>query len=61
MKRLALLLSALFGIIAFTAMYTARVQAYANDKSEITAVEQGFLEGFKGQRCRQDHVLLCTR
>jgi len=56
-KRLALLLSALFGIIAFTAMYTARVQAYVNDKSEITAVEQRFLEGFKAKDV--DKIMSC--
>jgi len=48
MKRLAIW-PALFGIVAVTATYTVRVQAYANDKSEITAVEQRLLEGFKAK------------
>jgi ketosteroid isomerase-like protein len=45
MKRLALS-SIVFGTLALMATYTARVQAYADDKSEITAVEQRLLEGF---------------
>jgi uncharacterized protein (TIGR02246 family) len=48
MKRLALF-STLFGIVALTATYTVRVQAFVDDKSEITAVEQRFIEGFKAK------------
>jgi uncharacterized protein (TIGR02246 family) len=48
MKRLALL-STVFGSVAVMATYTARVQAYADEKSEITAVEQRLLEGFKAK------------
>ncbi|MGA8029460.1 MAG: SgcJ/EcaC family oxidoreductase [Bryobacteraceae bacterium] len=48
MKPFSLLLT-LFGIVALTATYTTRVQAYADDKSEITAVENRLLEGFKAK------------
>jgi uncharacterized protein (TIGR02246 family) len=48
MKRLALL-STLLGIVGLTAMHTARVEAYADNKSAITAVEQRLLEGFKAK------------
>jgi uncharacterized protein (TIGR02246 family) len=48
MKRLALS-STLVGIVAVTATFTARIQAYADDKSEITAVEQRLIDGFKAK------------
>lgn len=48
MKRLALLLM-IFSIVALMATYTARVQAYADDKSEITAVEHRLIEGLKAK------------
>lgn len=48
MKRLTIL-PILVGVAALAAMYTARVQAGADDKSEIAAVEQRALEGFKAK------------
>jgi uncharacterized protein (TIGR02246 family) len=56
MKRLALL-PTLFGIVALTAMYTARIQARDDDKSEITAVEQRVLEGMKAKDV--DKIMSC--
>ncbi|MBV8865067.1 MAG: SgcJ/EcaC family oxidoreductase [Acidobacteriaceae bacterium] len=39
----------LVAICALTATYSVRVQAYADDKSEITAVEQRAMDGFKAK------------
>jgi uncharacterized protein (TIGR02246 family) len=48
MKRLGLLCT-LVTVGALTATYTVRVQAYADDKGEITAVEQRLIDGFKAK------------
>ncbi|HEX3681871.1 MAG TPA: SgcJ/EcaC family oxidoreductase [Bryobacteraceae bacterium] len=48
MKHLAVLCTVV-SIAALTAAYSTRAQAYSDDKSEITAVEQRIMEGFKAK------------
>jgi len=40
---------ALAGVTILTTMYASRVHASSNDKSEITAVEQRVIEGFRAK------------
>lgn len=56
MKRLSLLCT-FFRIAALAAMYAVRVQAHADDKSEITALEQRVTDGFKAKDV--DKIMSC--
>lgn len=52
MKRLGFLCT-LAAVAALTATYVVRVQAYADDKAAITAVEQRLIDGFKAKDVNQ--------
>ena len=50
-------LFAFAGLAVLTMLYTARVQASADDKAEITAVEQRAIEGFQAKDV--DKIMSC--